>query len=215
MNEVIIVLKNSIKINHSWKSPVKTFYNVSNYSMQFKLGKKTVLYKGKYVTLWGTEFLDKAGKPHVWEYIEKGDIVLVLPITNDNKAVLVKNYRVPVQEYVFETPAGLTDKDGESYEEAIKRELLEETGYEAGKLHPLPPWPYRSGTSKNMIYGFIATGLKKVSDATGDDTEDLSVIEVPLPKLVDLWLHAPDDTFFQPEILAMYQAALALGIVKS
>lgn len=182
--------------------------------MKFKLGDKKVLYKGKFITLWGRGFLDKASKPQMWEYAEKADVISVLPITDDGKAVLIKNYRVPVEAYVIETPAGLTDKDGENYEEAIKRELREETGYEASKLHALPPWPYRSGTSKNMIYGFIATGLKKVSEVVGDDTEDLSVVEIPLDKLVEAWLHPQDDTLFQPEILAMLQAAITLGIVK-
>jgi ADP-ribose diphosphatase len=182
--------------------------------MKFKLGEKRIVFKGKFVKLWTTEFIDKGGKSQEWEYIEKADVISVLPITDDNKAVLVRNYRVPVERYVIETPAGLTDKKGESYEEAIKRELLEETGYQASSLHELPPWPYRAGASKNMIHGFIATGLKKITDKVGDDTEDLSVIEVPLDKLVDLWLHPTDNTYFLPEILAMYQAAIALKIVK-
>jgi len=182
--------------------------------MQFKLGRKKVLFQGKFVTLRSTEFSDKSGKLQEWEYTDKNDVIAVLPITDDHKAVLVKNYRVPVERYVIETPAGLTDKKGESHEEAIKRELLEETGYEASKLVALPGWPYRSGTSRNMIYGFIATGLKKITDIVGDDTEDISVIEVPLGKLTDLWLRPEKDVLFQPEILAMYQAAVSLGIVE-
>jgi 8-oxo-dGTP pyrophosphatase MutT (NUDIX family) len=182
--------------------------------MKFTLGGKKKIFQGKFIDVWATDFLDKNGKPQVWESIGKNDVIAVLPITNDGKAVLVKNYRVPVEAYVIETPAGLMDHDGEDHEAAIKRELLEETGYRAEKLYTLPAWPYRSGTSQNKIYGFIATGLTKVSDIVGDATEDIEVLEIPLAKLTDVWLHPSDSSFFQPEIIAMYQAAIALGIVK-
>ena len=181
--------------------------------MKLKLGKKQQYYAGSYVRLYGTEFFDKTGKRHIWEWFDKSDVVSVLPITNDGKAVLVKNYRVPLEKYVIEPPMGANDKDGENFEEIAKRELLEETGYAADKLTPLPPWPYRSGTSRNMIYGFVATGLKKVNDAAGDDTEDLTVLEVPLKKLISLCLNPPADALFLPEIIAMYEMAKELKII--
>ena len=182
--------------------------------MKFKIGEKKIIYKGKFITLWSTKFLDKDGKPQAWESMGKNDVVAVLPITDDGKAVLIKNYRVPVEKYVIETPAGLMDHDGEDYEPAIRRELVEETGYEAEKFYALPAWPYRSGTSQNKIYGFIATGLKKISEVYGDATEDIEVIELPLKELVSIWLKPPGDVLFQPEIIAMYQAAIELGIIK-
>lgn len=186
--------------------------------MPFELQNTRVLYEGRHVKLWGRKFLDKGGNPREWEYIEKKDAVLVLPITEDGKAVLVKSYRVPIEGYVLETPAGLMDCEGESCEDAIRRELMEETGYRASGIVPLPPWPYRAGSSKNLIYGFIATGLEKVSDAVGDDTEDISVVEIPLDDLLDVWLHPEENpeakVYFQPEIIAMHLAAIALGIVS-
>ncbi|HVM76570.1 MAG TPA: NUDIX hydrolase [Candidatus Paceibacterota bacterium] len=180
--------------------------------MKFKIGEKETLYEGKFIKVRKTDFLDKEGKPQVWEYIEKNDVIAVLPITDDGKAVLVKNYRVPLEKYVIETPAGLMDHAGEAHEEAIKRELFEETGYTAEKLFSVPAFPYRSGTSANKIYGFIATGLKKVNDNVGDATEDIEVVEVPLKDLTKLWLDPKDDSLFQPEIIAMYQAAIEMGI---
>ncbi|MBU6500873.1 MAG: NUDIX hydrolase [Patescibacteria group bacterium] len=183
--------------------------------MKFKLGDKKLLFKGKYINLWGREFGDGSGNSHVWEYMEKRDVVFVLPVTDDGKAILIKNYRVPLEKYVIETPAGLMDKESESREDAVKRELLEETGYEASEWHALPPQPYRSGSSKNLMYGFIAKGLKKVKDGiTGDDTEDISIMEVPLKDLVRLWLNPSDDIFFEPEIIAMYQAGIEMGLLK-
>lgn len=181
---------------------------------KLKVGKKKKLYEGKWLDVWATEFVDGAGSKKKWEWIDKFDVVAVLPITSDNKAVLIKSYRVPLEKYVIETPAGLVDKAGESLEKAARRELLEETGYRARKLVRLPPWPYKSTTSRNIIYAFVATGLKKVCEEVGDATEDISVIEVPLKKLASFWLNLPRDTYFQPEILGMYQMAIHLGICE-
>lgn len=182
--------------------------------MQFKLGGKKKIYEGKFITLWGIDFIDKEGKSQVWEAIEKSDVIAVLPITDDGKVVLIKNYRVPVEAYVIETPAGLMDHKDEDHEAAVRRELLEETGYDATHFYPLPAWPYRSGSSRNKIFGFIATGLKKVDDARGDATEDIEVMEVPFEKLMELWLKPEPGVLFQPEIIAMYHAAIGMGLIK-
>lgn len=183
--------------------------------MQFKLGDKKKIYDGRFIKLWATDFLDKEGKPQIWESMAKSDVIAVFPLTEDGKVILIKNYRVPVEAYVIETPAGMMDHDGESHETAIRRELLEETGYDAAKFYPLPAWPYRSGSSQNKIYGFIATGLKKINNAIGDATEDIEVMEVPVAELMNLWLKPEPGVFFQPEIIAMYQAAIEMGLIKT
>lgn len=182
--------------------------------MQFKIGDKKKIYQGKFITLWGTEYFDKEGNRDTWESIEKGDVVVVLPITSGGNVILIKSYRVPVEAHVIETPAGLMDHEGEHPEAAARRELLEETGYSAEQLYPLPAWPYRSGSSRNKIHGFIATGLKKVSDASGDATEDIEVMEVSCSELMNMWLNPEPDMFFQPEIIAMYHAAIEMEIIK-
>ena len=182
--------------------------------MGFKLGKKQKLFEGKFIKLWHTEFLDKSGNPKAWEWTEKADVVPVLPITPAGNLVLIRNYRVPVEKYVIESPGGLVDKMGENMEEVARRELMEETGYEAEKFVALPSWPYRSGISKNMVYGFIAIGVKKVDHhAAGDDTEDLTVFEIFPEKLMDLYVHPPADTTIIPEIIAMYELAKYMKIV--
>ncbi len=175
--------------------------------MGFKLGKKKKLFEGRFIKLWGTEFFDKSGKLQMWEWADKADVVPILPIAANGNLILIKNYRVPVEKYVIESPGGLVDKVGENMEAVARRELLEETGYMAGKLVALPAWPYRSGLSKNMVYGFIATDLKKMNHAEGDDTEDLTVFEVSPRELMDLYANPPADTLVIPEIIAMYEMA--------
>src|SRR5690242_9257947 len=73
-----------------------------------------------------------------WEYVTratKTPAVAIVAITNDNRIVLVEQFRIPAGESLIELPAGLTGdvagSEHESLVESAKRELLEETGYEA------------------------------------------------------------------------------------
>lgn len=181
--------------------------------MKFKIGKTKKLFDGKFISLWAREFIDGAGKRQIWEFIRKNDVVAIFPVTDDGKVVLIKNYRVPLQKYVIETPAGLTDKLGESREELAKRELLEEAGYTASKFYPLPPYPFKAGESAHMTYCFVATGLKKVRNKVGDNMEDISIMEVPFEELTNLYLRLPDGVLFDIATLGIYEAARALKIV--
>lgn len=144
------------------------------------------------------------------EWVKKKDVVVIFPITNEGKVVLIKSYRVPLEKYVIELPAGLVDRKGESLEDVARRELMEETGYHAGKFLALPPTPYAAGTSNNLTNNFIATDLSKSSEVHGDVTEDISIIEVPLNDLVTYYLNSTD-VLFNLKIIALQQVALAKG----
>ena len=165
-------------------------------------GKKKI-FSGNYLKVWSTEFVDKKGGRVNWEWCEGRDAVHIFPITPEQEVVLIRNYRIPLEQYVIEMPAGLLDKNGETMEEAAKRELLEETGYSAEKLTALKrAWPHQSGMSNGISYCFIATGLKKIRDTAGDDSEDIEVIKIPLKNLMDFYLNLPDNMLFNMSILA-------------
>lgn len=180
--------------------------------MPLEIKSKRIIYEGKFLTVWETTFFDKNGNEQKWEWIEKRNSVFIFPITPQQNIILVKNFRVPLEKYVIEMPAGVKEK-GESDEETAKRELLEETGYQAKKLiFVTNPWPYRSGSSSAKSKGFIATELIKEKDATGDETEDLSTIEVKMDQLMDFYFCLKNDVLFDISILAMHSIALHKGI---
>src|SRR5690349_16279251 len=99
------------------------------------------LFKGKFLAL------VKEGR---WEYAERvgaTGAAIILAVTPEEKILLVEQYRIPVHATTVELPAGITGDSGEneSDAEAAKRELLEETGWQAGKIEELTTGPASSG----------------------------------------------------------------------
>jgi ADP-ribose pyrophosphatase len=152
-----------------------------------------ILHKGKYLDLICEDN---------WEYVKRNHcsgIVVIVPMTKDGKVVLVEQFRRPVEAQVIEWPAGLvndkTSHHSETLEAAARRELLEETGYEAEHLSLLVGGPVSSGLSSEIITFFQALDVVKKGSGGGDATESIKVHEVPL-KEADLWLYEMEQKGF-------------------
>ena len=83
------------------------------------------------------------------------DAVVVVPVLPDGSIVMLWQYRHPLQTTHWEIPAGRID-EGEDAETAARRELLEETGYRAGELEPLPGFFPINGISPHHATVFVA-----------------------------------------------------------
>lgn len=101
--------------------------------------------------------------------------VVVLPLLDDGRIVMIRNHRFAVEETLWELCAG-TLEEGESPEETAARELVEETGYRAERLEPLTTFYTSPGICDERMYAFLATGLTEV----GQDLEETERIEVEL-----------------------------------
>jgi ADP-ribose pyrophosphatase len=131
-----------------------------------------------------------------WEYVERrksSGVVAILAVTDNQELILVEQFRFPVNKRVIATPAGLAGdikgQEGESLVEAARRELLEETGFEAQAMEYLTVGPTSAGLSTELVTLFRAWGLKRVSGGGGDNSENIQVHVVPLVSLKP-WLES-------------------------
>lgn len=162
---------------------------------------KTILYTGKFLSL------IKEGH---WEYAERVNATgaaIIMAVTNEQKLLLVEQYRIPVHSHTIEFPAGIIGDEAaysnESQAEAARRELREETGYDAERVEILTIGPSSSGLTSELVTLFRATGLKKVSAGGGVAHEKIIVHEVPLTE-VTAWLEAKVQAGFmiEPKVYA-------------
>lgn len=137
-----------------------------------------ILGRGKYV-----ELVSENG----WEFARRHastGVVVILATTGGGELVLVEQPRIPIGRRSIELPAGLVgDQRGsedEPFEIAARRELEEETGYHAARWRKLLETPSSAGLSSEMVTYFRATGLTRVGQGGGDDTEEITVHVVPL-----------------------------------
>lgn len=118
------------------------------------------------------------------------DWSVVLPVTEDGEVVAVKQYKQGCDQILLELPAGTADFKGETAEEVMRRELLEETGYEPAEVIALgPPQFIATRNSPTQFHVFLAIGCKKVKEAKIDLNEEIEVVLIPLEKWIDLCLN--------------------------
>lgn len=144
-------------------------------------------------TVWSGRHLDVAKRGR-WEYVTRKNstgVVGIVAVTDGGAMVLVEQLRLPPNARVIELPAGLAGdipgEEEEALEAAARRELLEETGYEATEIVPLTYGLSSAGLTDETIHLLLARGLRKVAPGGGDESEDIVVHEIPVAQ-VHNWL---------------------------
>lgn len=144
-----------------------------------------LLHEGKWLRL------VKRGR---WEWCERthssdGLAVLVVAVTPADEVLFVEQYREALGARAIEMPAGLVgdDHDDDTIEQAARRELVEETGWEAGAVEVLLAGPTTAGMSSERIVLVRATELRQAGAGGGVGGEDIIVHAVPRPQ-VPAWL---------------------------
>jgi nicotinamidase/pyrazinamidase len=144
-------------------------------------------------TLVETKFLRLVRRGR-WDFVQRtGQAIAVglVATTDDNRLLLVEQYRPPVAAPVVELPAGLVgDVPGEEHETpetAARRELVEETGYEATDLTRLVLTASSAGLSDESVLLLRARDVRRIAAGGGDEAEQITVHAVPLTE-IDAWL---------------------------
>lgn len=118
------------------------------------------------------------------EVIRHSGAAAVLPFRDpphhpDPAIILIHQLRYAAGGYLFEVPAGRPDREGEPWEACARRELEEETGLIAGKLHPLTSILTTPGFTDERIQLFAATDLRE-GTAGRDADEFMELVDLPL-----------------------------------
>lgn len=101
--------------------------------------------------------------------------VCAVPITEDGKVVMVRQYRHALGEVCLELPGGCVDPTDANFEQAIARELKEETGYVFGNYEYLGRISANPSTNNNLLHMFLARGGRKVAEQMLDANEEIEV----------------------------------------
>jgi ADP-ribose pyrophosphatase len=123
------------------------------------------------------------GEVSHYDIKDQGAVVCVLALTPENKVILAQQFRPGPEQLLLEMPGGCVDA-GEAPEVAIRRELLEETGY-TGSFH-FAGTNYHCGYSNAVRHNFIATGCTKIQEPHRYDVKVIEVVEMPLSEFRDL-----------------------------
>lgn len=110
------------------------------------------------------------------EIVEHNGAVAIVPVTDDGKLIMVKQFRYPMGKAVLEIPAGKIDKGETDPEKTARRELKEETGYTAENLHYLGKINPSVAYTEEVIHLYGATGLTP-GETDFDEDEALDILE--------------------------------------
>jgi ADP-ribose pyrophosphatase len=153
-------------------------------NLDWKTLKSEYLYKESWFTIRKDTCMRPDGHIiHPYYVYEFPTWVTAVALTKDGKVVLVRQYRHAIGETILETPGGCVDETDASLQDAIARELLEETGYRFGKYEYLGKISPNPSTNNNWMHMFLATEGERISEPMPDQNEDIEVHLVTLEEL--------------------------------
>ena len=116
--------------------------------------------------------------------IEFPEWVCAIALTPERHIVLIEEYRHGIGRNSFELPCGTPEEEGEDVLAAMKRELLEETGYASEEWHALGSSTANTARQNNRVHTFLALDARKVADQALDAGEVIRAHVVPWEKFV-------------------------------
>jgi ADP-ribose pyrophosphatase len=142
--------------------------------MERQLGERLVssrtVFTGRLISVRVDEVELPGGPRASREVVVHPGAVAIIPLLPQDRVVMIRQYRHPAAKVLYELPAG-TLQPGESPADCARRELLEETGYQAGELAPLFSMYLSPGYCTELIHLFLATGLEPAA-STGTDSDE-------------------------------------------
>ncbi|MGG2014194.1 NUDIX hydrolase [Bacillus sp. S10(2024)] len=144
------------------------------------------IFDGRVIKVRVDEVVLPNGETSKREIVKHPGAVAIIAITDDEKIVLVEQYRKAMEKELVEIPAGKLEQ-GEKPEATAIRELEEETGYICENMELITSFYTSPGFADEIVYVYEATGLKKKEDkADLDEDEFVELMEVSLEEALQL-----------------------------
>jgi ADP-ribose pyrophosphatase len=142
------------------------------------------IYEGRKIDLDVVETVMPDGRVVRREIVEHPGAVVILPLLENGRVVMIRNQRYAIGRELLELPAGTLER-GEDPRECAFRELIEETGYEAATMEPLTQFWTMPGVCTERMHAFVARGLRHVGQRL-EETEQITVELMPMERVVSL-----------------------------
>lgn len=176
--------------------------------------KSTYILKNNWISLRGDTCKLPNGKIIEPYYVlEYPTWVNVVALTKEKEVILIRQYRHGLQKTIWEIPGGNMDSVDKSPLEAIKRELLEETGYYSDNVIETCRVSANPANHSNLTYCFLALDCYLVNNQNLDDTEEIEIILKPLAEVIEM---LKNQEFFQAlNISSLYYALIHLQNINT
>lgn len=151
--------------------------------MSYTLNKSEILFRGKVFNLKVDQIsYNKSGNTGVREIAVHPGGAVVIPVKDDGKIILVKQFRYPVQDMLIEFPAGKLDNSEDPLVCAI-RELEEETGYKAKEIVKLGEILTAPGYCTEILHIYKASGLIPGNHNREEGELEMEILEYSVPEI--------------------------------
>lgn len=142
------------------------------------------VYRGSLIRVTRAQFEAPGGDQFEREVVHHPGAVVVVPLTEDQRVIMVRQYRSAIEDDLLEIPAGKRDVEGEDTKVTAGRELAEEVGQRAGRLELLARFYNSPGFSDELSWLYLARDLQPVpSDRQGFEEQVMTIEEVPLAQV--------------------------------
>jgi ADP-ribose pyrophosphatase len=178
--------------------------------MNDEIEDRRVEYERPWLAVEAKDVRRDGGESETYYSVRTHDYAAVLAVTEDGRIPLVRQFRPAIEVRSLELPSGLIDTD-ETPEETIRRELLEETGCEAGAgVLELGRFHVDSGRMQTTEWAFFAPAARVVAGGPSGDEADLELVFVAPAELRELVLNGE---FRMAAHVAVVGAAIIRGLL--
>ena len=144
-------------------------------------------YQGKMMRL-RVDHLQVEGQGEIhYDYEERAEAVIMIPVTKAGQVLLIRQYRYPVDEWCLEVPAGGCHDTGEAdLEDVVRKELKEEIGATGGQVHYISSFYTSNSFSTEKCHVYLVTGIEQNHDPEHEGTERIEIHPVPVAEALRL-----------------------------